>query len=116
MVDSPAEKDKPGEIEEITVELTPTGEPSMGRIYANYIQISHSPWEFTVRFCLAPAGSDIKKSIKQDTNIVEMPIIIDIMLSPAVIPGFIKALQTNFEKFEKKSQKSLPVQVEPTTH
>ena len=104
------------EEEEITVELTPAGEPSMGRIYANYVQVSHSPWEFTIRFCLAPAGADVKKFIKPNTNIVEMPIIIDIMVSPTLIPDIIKALQTNFDRFEKKSEKSMPVQAEPKTH
>ena len=100
-------KEGPKDFEEITVELTPTGEPSMGRIYANYVQVSHSPWEFTVRFCLAPAGADIKKSVKQDTNTVEIPIIIDVMISPTLIKPIIKALQINFDKFEKKSEKLL---------
>jgi hypothetical protein len=117
MPDSPGEKDNPQEIEEITVELLPGGEPRMGRVYANYVIISHSPWDINVRFCLAPAGSDIKKAIKEDTNTVEVPIIIDVMLPPALIPGFIKALQTHFEKFEKKlAQKSLPAGTDPTTH
>jgi len=114
MVDSPGGKEKPKKSEEITLKLSPTGDPRMGRVYANYVQISHNPWEFTVRFCLAPPGGDIKKSMKG--NKLEIPIIIDIMVPPALIPGFIKALQTNYGKFEKRSEISIPTEAESTTH
>lgn len=116
MTDRPGEKEKPKEPEEITVNLTPVGDPKLGREYANYVQVSHSPWEFTVRFCLGPAGADIRKSLKEDGRAIEIPIIIDIMLPPALIPGLIKALQTTFEGFTKKIEKSMLAEAEPKTH
>lgn len=116
MADNPEEKDKTKKIEEITLELSPAGEPRMGRVYVNYVQISHNPYEFTVRFCLVPPGADMKKLVKEGTNTIEIPIIIDVMVPSVLMPGFIKALQSNLEKFEKKSEKSLPAETEPTTH
>ena len=115
MSDHPGEKEKPKESEEITVSLTPVGDPKMGRVYVNFAQVSHSPWEFTIRFCLAPAGADIKKSLKEDET-VETPVIIDIMLSPALIPGLIKALETNYGRFEKKLDKGMITVPKSTTH
>src|SRR5208337_3182354 len=97
MADKVGKEDKPKGIEQVKVELLPVGEPSMGRVYANYVQISHTPWEFTIRFCLAPASADIKKFMKKGTNIAEIPITIDVMLSPALMQPIIQALQTNLE-------------------
>jgi hypothetical protein len=97
--------------EEVEVEISPIGDPQMGRIYANYVQISHNPWEFTMRFCLAPSGADVKKHMKG--NKVEIPIIIDIMLSPALMPNLINVLQTNFDKFENKVEESIAIVEKP---
>lgn len=116
MTKRPGEKGKPKEPEEFTVNLSPAGDPKLGRVYVNFAQVSHSPWEFTVRFCLAPAGPDIKKHLKEDGITAEVPIIIDVMIPPSVIPGLIKALQTNFDRFEKKLEKAMPAAADPTTH
>lgn len=116
MTKRPGEKEKPKQPEEITVNLTPGSDPKLGRVYSNFAQVSHNPWEFTVRFCLAPAAPDIKKHIKEDGTTAEIPVIIDVMVPPSLIPALIKALQTNFGKFEKKLEKAMAAAAEPTTH
>jgi hypothetical protein len=111
--------EKPKEIKQVQVNLIPGGEPRMGRVYSNYAQISHSPWEFSIRFCLAPASIDITNLVPGETATVEIPIIIDVMVSPAVMPGLIKALQDNFERYEEtfgKTHNPLPAGMESITH
>jgi hypothetical protein len=102
MPDGSGEKSNPKQTEEVRLNLVPSGDPKMGRVYVNYAQVSHSPWEFTIRFGLAPTGADIEQTMKKGQATLEVPTIIDIMIPPTLMPGLIRALQTNFDKFDKK--------------
>ncbi|MGP7977492.1 MAG: DUF3467 domain-containing protein, partial [Desulfobaccales bacterium] len=76
MADSVGKENKPKEIiGPFTVELVPRGEPRFGRVYSNFFQVSHSPWEFNIRFCIAPVSTDIKFNKKEDKTVVDASII-----------------------------------------
>jgi hypothetical protein len=83
----------------VKVELVPSLQPKGGRIYSNFMQISHSPWDFTVRFCDAPPGGNIPRTNK-DLKF-EIPNLVEIIIPVNVMPGLIGALQTHLEKYEK---------------
>ncbi len=83
--------------ETITVNIIPSLEPKLGRVYSNYVQVSHSQYEFTIRFGDAPPGGDLVR-LKQGDNIT-IPNIIEIVVVPDLIPAIIKALDTNYNKF-----------------
>ena len=80
-------------------ELTaiPSLEPRLGRVYSNYVQISHTNYDFTIRFGDAPPGGDLQRLRRG--NEVTIPNIVEIVVVPDLIPEIIKALETNYSKF-----------------
>jgi hypothetical protein len=85
----------------ITVEFIPSLDPKLGKVYANYAQISHSPWDFTVRFCEAPPSADLPRLIKPGEKNIEIPNVVEVVMAPDLIPLVISALTTNYEKYIK---------------
>jgi hypothetical protein len=61
----------------IQIELIPSLEPRLGRAYANYVQISHSPFDFTIRFCEAPSTADIARNEEFEKG-VKIPNIVEV--------------------------------------
>jgi hypothetical protein len=71
-------------------------------VYANYVAVSHTPWDFAVHFGTvvmpaAPVASG------QKSGTVEIPVrkVQTVNLPIPLIKGFIKALQTQVEKYEQ---------------
>jgi hypothetical protein len=95
-------KEKNG-IQLLKIKLSPSSQPKLGRIYSNYIQVAHSPWDFTLRFCDAPPGSDLPTLVKD--GIVEIPHLIDIIIPVNLMPGLIKALQDNYDMYLKNVER-----------
>lgn len=99
----------PGE-QEIQIELIPSMEPKLGREYINYAQVSHSPWDFTIRFCQAPSIADLVRlkrpaGGKIGPNLkVEIPSTIELIVSPEFLPKIIEALKINYDKYLKQNK------------
>ena len=92
-----AKPEKDGEF--LNIQLLPDLEPRLGKIYSNYISISHSPFDFTLRFCDAPSGGDIVR-LKKGKNIpIEIPNLVDVVISPDMMPNLIEALKENYELY-----------------
>lgn len=85
------------EVEQISLEIIPSMEPKLGRVYSNYVQISHSPYDFTIRFADAPSGRDVQKL--REGNQITIPSLVDIVVVPELIPEIIEALKANYEKY-----------------
>jgi hypothetical protein len=81
----------------LTINIIPSLEPKLGRVYSNYVQVAHSQYDFTIRFGDAPPGGDIVRLKKGDT--VTIPNIVEIVVVPDLIPAIIKALDTNYKAF-----------------
>lgn len=64
----------------IQVKIIPSLEPKLGRVYSNYVQVSHSKYEFTIRFGDAPPGGDVERLMKG--NKLTIPNIIEIVPHP----------------------------------
>ena len=98
-----ANEGKNGKKEGTVIKITPSLPAKLGRVYSNFIEISHSPFDFTVRFCDAPPGSDIPK-LKKSGNEVEVPTIVEVVLPVNVVPALIKALSEQNEKYLEEFQ------------
>ncbi|MBU4233908.1 MAG: DUF3467 domain-containing protein [Proteobacteria bacterium] len=83
----------------VTISLTPSLEPKLGRVYSNYVQVAHTQYEFTIRFGdFSPLRSeDLVKQKSGDKIIV--PNIVEIIITPDLIPEVMKALETNYTRF-----------------
>lgn len=97
------------EEKEIQIELVPSTESKLGREYINYAQVSHSPWDFTIKFCQTPAMVDILK-LKRSAGKAEIPTIVELIIAPDFLPKIIKALQTNYDRYltEQKEKDGEP--------
>jgi hypothetical protein len=83
--------------EALTINIIPSLEPKLGRVYSNYVQVSHSQYDFTIRFGDAPPGGDVPRLKKG--NDITIPNIVEIIIVPDLIPKIITALDTNYKKF-----------------
>jgi hypothetical protein len=90
------------------LQLIPNLPAKLGRVYSNFVEISHSPWDFTLRFCDAPPGSDVPRLKLKDGNKVEIPTTIEVIIPVNLMSGLIEALQaqnkTYLETFQKKER------------
>lgn len=107
MAEKPARRaTKKQKIETITVEIIPSMEPKLGRVYSNYVQISHSALDFTIRFGDMPPGVDVK-NLKR-ANKVTIPNVVEVVVVPELIPMVIKALETNYQRYLEVKEKIAP--------
>jgi len=90
-------------LKHVEIKLVPTLNAKLGRIYSNYAEVSHSPWDFTLKFCDAPSGADILR-LKTD-NTVDIPTLVEIIIPVNLISGLIQALTDQNEKYIKGNQK-----------
>jgi hypothetical protein len=77
----------------------------LGRAYANFVQVSHSPFDFTIRFCEAPSSADIGRisGIKEQEDAhIEISNVVELIVAPNLLPQLIEALQKNYEKYLKQ--------------
>lgn len=92
-----ADKTKKAVPKEEAITIIPSLEPKLGRVYSNYVQVSHTKLDFTIRFGDAPPGGDVPR-IRQG-NKITIPNIVEIVVVPNLIPEIIKALETNYNRF-----------------
>lgn len=102
------QKEKPSkELKSVQVQLIPSLNPKLGRVYSNFIEVSHSPWDFTLRFCDAPSGGDIPRLTKGSKGgQIEIPSIVEIVIPVVLMPGLIRALTDQNEKYVKAYKKT----------
>lgn len=93
------------DVDLINFKLLPGLEPRLGRIYSNYISISHSPFDFVLRFCEAPPEGDIVRLKKGKNLQIEIPNLVDVVISPNMMPNLIAALKENYELYIKNYKK-----------
>jgi hypothetical protein len=81
----------------VQVKVIPSLEPRLGRVYSNYVQVSFSQYDFTIRFGDAPSGGDVDRLKQRDT--ITIPNIIDIVVVPDLIPAIKKALDIAYNNY-----------------
>lgn len=86
----------------VTVRVQLLHDPDAPMIYSNFFEVSHSPHDFLLLLARVPgklpAGSEPNKD-----GVTELPIEAQaqIVIPPTVIPGLIKALQSQQRLFEE---------------
>jgi len=83
--------------EAVQIKVIPSLEPKLGRVYSNFVQISHTKYDFTIRFADGPPGGDLERLREGDT--ITIPNIVEIVIVPDLIPPIIKALETGYKNF-----------------
>ncbi|MCD6584181.1 MAG: DUF3467 domain-containing protein [Desulfobacteraceae bacterium] len=91
---------KPEEEKQIEIKMRPTLELSTTRIYSNFAEISHSPYDFTIRFCDATPITDYGK-LEEAKGVHDIPVVAEIAVPHEVIPALINALTTQYKNFQE---------------
>ena len=98
---------------DLTVTLSPNRDTPQTRIYANFAQVSQTPYDFNLMFCDATPISINKSADGKITH--DIPIVAEIAIPFHLVPGLINALQIQYDLYrnnvsgdtnEKKPSKS----------
>ncbi len=73
-------------------EIIPTRE------YSNFVLVSHTPYDFSLKFCDMIPIQDIDK-IKQNEGKHPIPVIAEIAVPASLVPNLIKALQSQLRQY-----------------
>ena len=95
--------------ETLEISLVPDGTIPSKRIYANFVAINQSAYDFSLRFCDASPIHDIEKT-RQNNGVHPAPVVAEIALPFDVIPGLIKALQNQYNRRLEIVQKNPKVE------
>lgn len=88
-------KDKTKQVKAEIRLVVPT-ELTEGR-YANYAAVTHSPHEFHIFFAQVGIPTEQESAVKS----LEARAVAHLLIAPSVIDQFIKALQTNYNRYKK---------------
>ena len=90
-------------IHNINVKFVPELSDSSQEVYANVIQVSHTPWDFTLLFCCAtmPDESKVNKLKKRSLIEVPAPSVASIKISPRMAKEVVDILQMQIEKYNE---------------
>ena len=89
---------------EMVVELKLKADGSMPvrRQYSNYVEVAHSPYDFTLRFCdVGPVGNVAELAAKGGEH--KVPVVSEIAIPFQIVPGLIQALQRQLEQHRQAS-------------
>jgi hypothetical protein len=76
--------------------------------YVNFAEVAHSTYEFIVLFARVPTkATPAQAATVRDTGILQVEPQAQMLLPPALVPGLIRALQTQLEKYEEQHGKVL---------
>jgi hypothetical protein len=85
---------------EVTVSVVPTKEKVSQRIYSNFVQVNHSPHDFTLTFCdILPVTENNKQELIK-TQKLDAPIQAEIVISHSLVEPLMKALAESYAKFK----------------
>jgi len=90
-------KKAPSEKKTSEIKIIPSLEPRLGRVYSNYVSVSHTKYDFTIRFGDLPPGGDVERLRRGN----ELPIsnIAEIIVAPVLIPAIIEALDVTYKSY-----------------
>jgi hypothetical protein len=86
----------------LAVGIGPSVTPDYLRpVYANVVNVNHTPWDFRLIFALAraPAPGPETEAAKAAGNLIQPETVAEILIPANLIHGLISALQANFEKY-----------------
>ena len=86
---------------QINFTIVPDDDKTLGRAYANFCAIAHTPFDFTLTFCeVMPLSEEDVRNAEAD-HVVHAPVRAKVVLPIQVMPGLIAALQEHVRIFSE---------------
>lgn len=89
----------------IEINLQPTRDIPVTRLYSNHIEVSQSPHDFTLKFCDATPIVDIDE-VAKNNYILKIPVVSEIIIPFHVMEPLINVLAEQHEKYKQRFIKS----------
>lgn len=86
-------------------------EPSFETVpyYVNHIEVGHTRHEFTILAGRVPAKMSAERFAQiKETGLLQLEPDVTLMVAPTLLPGLIRALQTQQDKWEKANGPIVP--------
>ena len=86
------------------IELLPALDPRMGFTYSNFVQVTHTPYDFTLRFCIAPPGDDVVRMLQEDEKVfdkgfLEVTNMVEVKMPAGIMQSFTESLRENVDRY-----------------
>src|SRR6187402_2062658 len=85
-----------------------TSDAGVGRDYANFCAVAHTPFDLTLTFCDVRPLSERDVQAAEASQIVKVPIVARIALPFGVVPGLISALQEQMRLVQETQPAQMP--------
>lgn len=76
--------------------------------YANFVEVSHGPYDFGIAAARIPTKMSAEKLKVATEGALAWKPNVQLVLPAAIIPGLIKALQDQYARYESELNKSAP--------
>jgi hypothetical protein len=87
------------------VKLMPNEDLDINREYANYVEVSQTPYDFSLKFCDANPFHGNKEQIKNNNVEHPIPIVAEIAIPFQIVPDLINALKSQWNAYKKNIKK-----------
>lgn len=95
-------KKKETKIEHVQVKMVPSTDSQSERIYANFVSVNHTPYDFTLTFCDAqPPHNEEERKAMISEKVLKAAVQVEIAIPTALIEPLMRALGENLERFKK---------------
>ena len=80
-------------------------ELDINREYANYVEVSQTPYDISLRFCDATPYRRNKEQINNNSVEHQIPVVAEITIPFEIVPAFINALKSQWNIHKKSIEK-----------
>ena len=87
--------------EPMEIKTVPDDDLKTSRLYANYVEVSHSPADVTLTFCDMPSISRDRDEKKIKNGEMRIPVVAKIAVPVGMIENLIEALQIQYKEYQK---------------
>jgi len=85
--------------ETVEIKIIPDSELPLDRVYSNYVEVNHTPFDFTMRFCDTTPIRNMEE-VKKNGGKHHIPVVAEIALPVIIIPSLINALRDQLKKYQ----------------
>ncbi|MGB5156335.1 MAG: DUF3467 domain-containing protein [Desulfobacterales bacterium] len=85
----------------IEVKPIPSSDILASRLYSNYIEITQSPYDLSLKFCDAIPIKNVEE-VQKNKGVFKIPIVAEIVIPFAIVKSLIDALQVHYDQFKKR--------------
>ena len=90
----------------LVVNLMPNEDLDINREYANYVAVSQTPYDLSLKFCDVTPLHVTKEQIKNNNVEHQIPVVAEITIPFQIVPRLIRALKNQWNIYNKGIKES----------